>query len=58
MITEIVSAAGAGAESLRRGGTDVVLEACVIEVTLDEHPIPAAQVSITFTERSGPPQPT
>jgi hypothetical protein len=49
MITEIVAAAGRGAELLRETGTDVMLEDCSIEVMVDEAPTPAAQVRIRFT---------
>ena len=49
MITEIVAAAGRGAELLRESGTEVMLEDCSIEVMVDEAPTPAAQVRIRFT---------
>ncbi len=49
MITEIVAAAGRGAEVLRQTGMEVMLEDCSIEVMVDEAPTPAAQVRIRFT---------
>jgi hypothetical protein len=48
MITEVVAAAGRGAESLRRSGTDVELRDCSIEVMLDEAPSPSAHVRVSF----------
>ena len=48
MITEVVAAAGRGAESLRLTGTQVVLEECSIEVVLDDEPAPSAHVRVSF----------
>ncbi len=48
MISDVVAAAGRGAESLRLTGTDVVLQDCSIEVILDDDPSPSAHVRVTF----------
>ena len=48
MITEVVAAAGRGAESLRLTGNPVVLEECSIEVVLDDDPAPSAHVRVSF----------
>ena len=48
MIVEVVAAAGQGAEALRLGGTNVVLEECCIDVVLDEQPAPSAHVRVSF----------
>jgi len=48
MISDVVAAAGRGAESLRLSGTEVVLRDCSIEVMLDEDPAPSAHVRLTF----------
>lgn len=52
IIAEVVSAAGEGMKSLRRAGSHVVVETCSIEVTLDDHPVPAASVRIELADRS------
>lgn len=56
MITEVVAAAGRGAESLRRSGTRVVLEGCSIEVVLDDQPVPSAHVKVSFGRDPSPDQ--
>ena len=54
MIAEVVAAAGEGAESLRRSGTEVVLRDCSIEVVLDQEPDPSARVLVSFGAQDGP----
>jgi len=56
MIAEVVAAAGRGAESLRLTGTEVVLEECSIEVTIDDDPAPSAHVTVSFGRHLGPDQ--
>jgi hypothetical protein len=55
VIAEIVSAAGDGAERLRRSGTDLVLDTWSIEVMLDDQPSPAATVRLSFSDRRAQP---
>lgn len=57
MISEVVAAAGEGAESLRRSGTEVRLRDCSIEVVLDDQPLPSARVVVSFSPQPEAPQP-
>jgi hypothetical protein len=54
MITEVVAAAGRGAESLRLTGSNVELHDCSIEVMLDDQPSPSAHVRVTFGRAEDP----
>ncbi len=57
IITEVVAAAGEGAEALRRTGTQVVLRDCSIEVVLDDLPEPSARVVVSFSSEPETRQP-